>query len=68
MGLIKLIFAVVLIVLVGAGTVLGGFIGFIVTLLVAVVFSSMFSRIEKNKLESKRHDEMLKVLEKNKQN
>jgi uncharacterized membrane protein required for colicin V production len=65
-GLMKLVFAVVFIGLVAIGTLFGGLIGFVITLLIALVFSGMFSRIEKSKIEENRHKEMIQSIEKNK--
>jgi len=61
-GLIKVLLAFVFIAVIAVGTILGGFVGFIFTFLIAIIFSGMFNRIEKNKLESKRHQEMLKAV------
>jgi FtsH-binding integral membrane protein len=66
MGFIKVILAFGFVVLIVVGTFLGGIIGFIITVLVALVFSGMFSRIEKQKVEKQRHEEMLKAIEDNK--
>jgi uncharacterized membrane protein required for colicin V production len=66
-GLMKLVFAIVFIGLVAIGTIFGGLIGFVITLLIALVFSGMFSRLEKSKLEENRHREMIQTMEKNKQ-
>jgi uncharacterized membrane protein required for colicin V production len=65
-GLMKLVFAIVFIGFVAIGTLFGGLIGFVITLLIALVFSGMFSRIEKSKLEENRHKEMIQSIEKNK--
>jgi len=67
LGTIKLVLAFVFIGFIAIGTYSGGGVGFIITLLIALVFSGMFSRIEKNKLEKARHDEMLQAIKKNKQ-
>ena len=67
-GLIKLVLAIVFIMLITLGAIFGGLTDFLVTFLMAIIISGMFSRIEKNKLESKRHYEMLQAIEKNKLN
>ena len=67
-GLMKVLLALVFIAVIAIGTITGGFIGFIVTFLIALIVSGMFSRIEKNKLDNKRHEEMLKAVQKSKDN
>ncbi len=63
-GLLKVFFALILIAFVFMGTIAAGLLGFIFTLLIAVVLSSMVTRIEKNKLEDKKHKEMLAAIKK----
>ena len=66
MGLIKFILAIGFIALIVIGTFFGGLIGFVVTLVMALVISGMISRIEKQKTKQIRHEEMLKAIEENK--
>lgn len=51
-----------LLIFIAIGAWLGGLIGFIIALLMAVVISSMFGRIEKEKVEKRRHEEMLQAI------
>jgi predicted PurR-regulated permease PerM len=51
-----------LLIFIAIGAWLGGLIGFIIALLMTVVISSMFGRIEKEKVEKRRHEEMLQAI------
>jgi predicted PurR-regulated permease PerM len=51
-----------LIIFIAIGAWLGGIIGFIIALLMTIVISSMFGRIEKEKVEKRRHEEMLQAM------
>ncbi len=68
MGLIKFILAIGFITLIAIGTYFGGLIGFAITFIMAMIISGMFSRIEKNKTEKIRHEEMLKTIKEGKRN
>ena len=62
MAILKILISVMLIIFIAIGAWLGGIIGFIIALLMTIVISGMFGRIEKEKVEKRRHEEMLQAI------
>jgi predicted lipid-binding transport protein (Tim44 family) len=65
MGLIKFVLAIGFIILIALGTIFGGLIGFVITFIMALVISGMFSRTEKQEIDQLRHEEILRALKDN---
>jgi len=61
-AIFKILISIMLLIFIAIGAWLGGLIGFIIALLMTIVISSMFGRIEKEKVEKRRHEEMLQAM------
>ena len=62
MAILKILISLMLLIFIAIGAWLGGIIGFIIALLMTIVISGMFGRIEKEKVEKRRHEEMLQAI------
>ncbi|EJI1423120.1 hypothetical protein NDM58_000058 [Vibrio parahaemolyticus] len=65
MNVVKILLAFVMLGIVATLSFLFGIVGFVVALGMSIVMSMMLSRIEREKLEKERHEELLKASKSN---